>query len=276
MARGVWQKVRQLLAGGPAVFFCAVVLPFIVIGIYAFVTGILLEPSQLPNFHSEAGPIEQITAGLMLVAAGVALTIAFKLKSRGHGRLWQAWYVLIAAGALFVCLEEISYGQHLMGWQAPEYFQEHNKQREMNLHNLYGDGVSSTLRKVVNTALPLGAILVPLVLMRRPESFRRGDWTWYTVPRLEMAVWVAVAGLSSAVRKLGGFTGEGDWAGSLSEFKEMLWACALLMYLGVMWRRMLTREVTPQSDAAETAAGRAQSTQRPGHEAQVAPINRPS
>lgn len=241
MAGQGWQSVRQMLGGGPVVRFCAIGLPFVVIGIYALVTGVVLESSQLPAFHSEAGPVELVTAGLMLIAAVAALTLAIKLGRRGHGRLWVAWYLLLAAGALFVCLEEISYGQHMMGWQSPEYFEEHNKQGEMNVHNLYGDALSSGMRKAVNTALPLGAILIPLVLMRRDASYRRGDWTWYTVPKLEIAVWVAVAGLSSAVRKLGDFS-DGHWNGSLSEFKEMLWACALLMYLGVMWRRLVTRE----------------------------------
>ena len=233
------QATRQTwIDGGAVVWFCALALPLLVVGIYALITGVVLEPGDLPAFHSEAGPVELVTAALMLVAAIWAGRLAVRVKRLGGPGIWRGWYWLLAAGALFVCLEEISYGQHMMGWEAPEYFQEHNKQREMNVHNLYGDTLSSTMRKAVNAALPIGAILVPLVLMRRRQSYVRGDWTWWSAPRLELAVWVLVAALSTAVRKLGGFTGEGDWRGSLSEFKEMLWACALLMYLGVMWRRM--------------------------------------
>ena len=246
------------MEGGWWLSFCALGLPLLVAGGYAVVTGLILSPEQLPAFHAETGPVETVTAVVMLATAGAAALLALKLRRNAAApRRWQVWYLLIAAGALFVFMEEISYGQHWFGWTSPAYFQEHNKQRELNLHNLYGDALSSSMRKAVNVGLPLGVLVLPLVFMRRPNTYRPGHWTWYALPRLDLAVWVLLAALLSPIRKLGGFTGEGNWAGSLSELKELMWACALLMYVAVMWRRLLgagRRAVAGPDDAAAGVA----------------------
>jgi hypothetical protein len=49
-----------------------------------------------------------------------------------------AFWFLAGVGVfcLFVAGEELSWGQRLLGWRAPEYFLEHNFQQELNLHNV--------------------------------------------------------------------------------------------------------------------------------------------
>ena len=46
------------------------------------------------------------------------------------------WYGLITAGSLFISMEEISWGQRLIGFEEPKFWAEHNAQSEFTFHNL--------------------------------------------------------------------------------------------------------------------------------------------
>lgn len=46
-----------------------------------------------------------------------------------------ALYLLFAAGAFFVGMEEISWGQRILGFQEPEFWTKHNVQSEFTFHN---------------------------------------------------------------------------------------------------------------------------------------------
>ena len=118
------------------------------------------------------------------------------------------WYALFTLGVIVIFLEETSYGQHYLGFASPEYFEANNKQSEMNLHNLYGDKPSSTLRRIANTGLPLFCIAAPALVMRfRNDAYEPRGWAWYIMPRWELVLWVIVAALISPIRKMGGFSG---------------------------------------------------------------------
>jgi hypothetical protein len=55
-----------------------------------------------------------------------------KNKLTLHGFL----YGLLAIGLLFVCIEELSWGQRILKIASPSYFERHNIQQEITLHNL--------------------------------------------------------------------------------------------------------------------------------------------
>lgn len=55
-------------------------------------------------------------------------------------KLLISGYSLIAAGLLFIALEEISYGQRLFGIETPYFITKVNYQSELNLHNII-DGI---------------------------------------------------------------------------------------------------------------------------------------
>jgi hypothetical protein len=221
----------------------AALFPVMLCLVYALTLSIL-PPVHWPFFHSEWGPVELLTATAFAVTAGLAALTALRLGRRSAGAAvgpWWArlWFVAFAAGALFMFLEETSFGQHYWGYDSPDFFEQHNKQSEMNLHNLMGDKPSSTLRRIADAGLPVFAIVAPLVFGRGRDAYRRGHWTWYILPRWEMAAWVVLAAVSSPVRKLAfGDDARHEFRGSLSEFKELLWAGALLTYAWCMWRRL--------------------------------------
>ena len=102
-------------------------------------------------FVSEFGPVGARHRG----GFGAAAVLAFGLAARSRGIApagVRVLYLLFALGALFAALEEISYGQHFVGWQSPRWFAEQNAQHETNLHNLFGDRPGKTLRNVALVA----------------------------------------------------------------------------------------------------------------------------
>ncbi|TDI54325.1 MAG: hypothetical protein E2O93_09255, partial [Alphaproteobacteria bacterium] len=54
----------------------------------------------------------------------------------GQKRLRNPGLILLAIGSLLIALEEISWGQRILGFQTPEFLASSNKQGEATLHNL--------------------------------------------------------------------------------------------------------------------------------------------
>ena len=81
---------------------------------------------------------------------------------------WRSgWFIIgLAIFCILVAMEEISWGQRLIGYRPPEYFLEYNFQQELNFHNV----IDTDLRKAgfalvvfgYGAALPLLG-LIPLV-----------------------------------------------------------------------------------------------------------------
>jgi hypothetical protein len=70
------------------------------------------------------------------VAAGVVALIAGFVCKRNGKRLEFTFLLVLGLGLLFAGLEEINWGQRLFGIKTPAYFQQHNEQQELNIHNL--------------------------------------------------------------------------------------------------------------------------------------------
>ena len=96
-----------------------------------------------------------------LISIGVALQ-----KSR-----YRWFFVLFALAALYVVLEEISWGQRIFGFATPEFLREHNLQGEANLHNIFTGPYSTLLKDVLSIAVAAGlfsyGLLFPLALSLR-------------------------------------------------------------------------------------------------------------
>ncbi len=67
--------------------------------------------------------------------------------------LQMPWFVFgLGLFCLLVAMEEISWGQRLLGYRAPDYFLEQNFQQELNLHNI----IDKSFRKLVMKIILLG------------------------------------------------------------------------------------------------------------------------
>jgi hypothetical protein len=109
-----------------------------------------LDPDGYYRAVQEDEALEWTTFWLFVVAG---LCFGRQALHQRAGGLRDVW--LPAGIALFcglVAMEEISWGQRLIGYRPPTYFLQHNFQQELNIHNVAG----SWLRKAVLMAIVLG------------------------------------------------------------------------------------------------------------------------
>lgn len=123
-----------------------------------------LRPGEYDALMQEDRLVEWWTAALFLAAA--ALTLGKAIKARRLGD------VLVALFCLFVALEEVSWGQRLLGYTPPAVFLEHNTQQETTLHN-FADVFGKP--KWVLSAILMGfGTLLPIVArVARSTAFSR-------------------------------------------------------------------------------------------------------
>ena len=158
-----------------------------------FLVMFVMRPVKPHWYISEQSPHE-IGAGLLFLAAGAgAIWLVVRLWSKLPKRARSVWLVFVAA-ALFIGLEELSYGQHLFMWKSPEFFEKVNVQHEINLHNLGSQRPQRAIRNAGEALLPIWCLVLPAVLMWKvKDAYRPGHWSWYLVPRWELAATVGGA-----------------------------------------------------------------------------------
>ena len=94
--------------------------------------------------------LEWVTFWAFLLASVYYLLGARRDRRRRGGLPW--FHIGLAAFCLLVALEEISWGQRLIGYRAPELFLTRNFQQEFNLHNV----ADYSLRRVLMLLILLG------------------------------------------------------------------------------------------------------------------------
>jgi tetratricopeptide (TPR) repeat protein len=98
--------------------------------------------------------------------------------SKSH---FKWFFALLAAAAFYTFLEEISWGQRLIGFDTPGFFSENSYQDEANLHNLLTGPVETWAKTALTYLLALGfigyGVIFPLTLKARwkPALFL-GRW----------------------------------------------------------------------------------------------------
>lgn len=97
---------------------------------------ILVGPTseQWRYMSSEGSLSEYGTAIAYLLMPVFTYPIAKQFRRQGN-RLMSTTYWVLTAAAFFVGMEEISWGQRLLGYEEPEFWSKHNVQSEFTFHN---------------------------------------------------------------------------------------------------------------------------------------------
>ncbi len=172
----------------------------------------------------EGGFVEYATVIAFVLVGVFAWPLAQGFR-RGGEKLLALGYFGLTGLAAFVALEEISWGQTLLGWQESAFFESYNVQEETNLHNLVwfqqylGDAV------ILGSLGLLGLCVVWPGLRKRVSARLRGygdwlvpEWCWAGCFLITLVVYVALEGPDS-----GGFLISRD-----QEFVELLFAGGIL------------------------------------------------
>ena len=131
--------------------------------------------------YGENGWIEILTVIFLLIAILFGMMFLLLLRVPGHD--WVLWWmVILVLGSIYFAGEEVSWGQHIFGWEASEYWQSLNDQGETNLHNT-GPLFDQIPRALLSVAALVGGVLVPLYLFltkRRLDKASLHYWLWPT------------------------------------------------------------------------------------------------
>ena len=168
------------------------------IGFFFFYTNI----SLFEKYVQEDGVAEWLTVAGLLSGSIVCFIRFVKLLNKK-----SRWFLVVTLGlALFLFFaagEEISWGQRIFGLRTPEYFQEHNAQKETNLHNLVIGGVK--LNKLVFSVILVGLlgiflVVVPWLYQKKTGIKKVLDASAVPVPRLYQVIgFLLVFGLTSLI-----------------------------------------------------------------------------
>lgn len=111
---------------------------------------------------NEDGVVELLGALGFVLTAGLMLLGFSRARRAGESRVKQSIYVTMSIVFLFAAGEELSWGQHLLGWRTPEALVEANRQDETNIHNLEVLGELDEYRLFTLLWFPF-VLLVPLL-----------------------------------------------------------------------------------------------------------------
>lgn len=96
---------------------------------------------------------------------------------------YRLFFLVLALGCFYVSMEEISWGQRVLNLATPDFFQKHNIQNEINLHNLFTGPVSSLTKQLITYGLAMGLVLYGIVF---PLMVR---WGWsMAAPLLRLGI----------------------------------------------------------------------------------------
>jgi hypothetical protein len=194
----------------------------------------------------ELGFVELATVAFLIPAIGFGL-ICLKQQHVLPGIGLRLWIAGLTVGCFYFAGEELSWGQHLIGWQTPEAIASINDQQETNLHNM-----SSWLDQKPRLLLELWVLVggvgyggVRLLSRRRvdPESVQ--DWFW---PTREVTLCAVLAIVVRIPERWSKWTDEPlpPWLSiRLSELQELFFATVLLIYLWSLARRLSHLGITP-------------------------------
>lgn len=122
---------------------CALVIAGLAVGLILLIGSLLAwgEAITALQLIREDGPYESLGALASLAAGVTFLYLAFHAPGRDSTneaqppRRW--WYAVLGIGLITMFVEEISWGQRVLGFSTPEWLENENRQQEFNLHNLF-------------------------------------------------------------------------------------------------------------------------------------------
>ena len=215
---------RLVFAGRMSRYIVGLSVVFVAVLAVLYVYAVLGTPVYETMF-AEDGPAEDMTAVLFFVAAA-AYVVALKRYIAWPDRMPIVAIVmaLCLVVALFLGLEEISYGQRIFGWATPEVMAS-NIQHESNLHNFLTYSELDVIEWLGSAAVFVACCII--VYVRATRSWRM----------LEFAPHANLLPLAAAVAVFGSY----GWFGEVFENSTALFV--------MLYGLQLVRQTGPAREA---------------------------
>lgn len=198
---------------------------------------ITLPNSILRPLHGENGPVELLQFFVISAAFFVAISILFKMD-RKKQKWVTAWISIAAICSFYVAWEEISWGQHILEWNTPEFWSQVNDQQETNLHNV-SSWLDQKPRLLLEIGVLVGGLIIPALMAYKrnllPERFT------IIYPPAQICITAGIAVIVKVTEKVGDamdvfFFERG------SEIIEFYLFYFVLLYLLEMRKRLVKKE----------------------------------
>lgn len=181
--------------------------------------------------------------GIGIISA--AVIVAFILARSTVEMDWRLkmWLALFIVAMIFFAGEDLNWGQHYLGWTPPDYFMEHNREEETNLHNMWPLLFNRLPRGLVNTWLIVACLIVPLG-WRFPVTLLRNIVPPVLWPDRRLMFPAAMVFAVKGLRHLGsGVSGAENWLLGVrhSEIEEVMIMCVLVLYALMLRERLVGR-----------------------------------
>jgi len=138
------------------------------LALLAFQFGLefMFSSAELAVLMSENGPVE-LLQWLAIAGALIAAIVAlFSVSPRNQPGLFL-WILIAFLACLYVTGEEVSWGQHILNWDTPEYWKAVNDQHETNLHNT-SSWLDQKPRLILFIGIVISGIIIPVLQRYRP------------------------------------------------------------------------------------------------------------
>ncbi|PTN08010.1 hypothetical protein [Mangrovibacterium marinum] len=149
-------------------------------------------------FTQEDGMVENLTSLFLFAASGVCIYRLIQYKKAQKPGLWLLTAAVLALLFFFAGGEEISWGQRIFGIQSGEFFLEHNKQAETNLHNLIVGGTNINkliFSQILFVVMVIYFLFARLLVNKIPFIARLEQQFNVPLPKIQHAVvMIVVAG----------------------------------------------------------------------------------
>ncbi|MGV8092118.1 MAG: hypothetical protein AB2L24_09675 [Mangrovibacterium sp.] len=151
---------KKKLISGIEILTTAALFIFIGYGLYL---GFIKGQERFFDYVEEDGFVENLTTIFLFLCSVICLYRVFEYRKMKK-TLWLFTYLMLAILFFFAAGEEISWGQRIFGIESSEFFLEHNKQAETNLHNMIVKG--KNLNKLIFAAPVFIVLTIYFVFLR--------------------------------------------------------------------------------------------------------------
>lgn len=212
----------------------------------ALTVGQIVTHAIAPRFYAKyialgETALTEIATPILLVPA-----VLFGLLIVRHGKRlpnrWLVWWaVVLTLGSVYFAGEELSWGQHWIGWESPDFFANVNRQGETNFHNTTS-WANEKPRLLLELFVLVGGVLVPLIRPRQLRLDEPDHWShWFWPARICIPIAVMISLVKIPDRIADKISDEHvphilDYYGN--EAQELLLANFMLVYLGAIYRRL--------------------------------------
>lgn len=188
--------------------------------------------------NEEKGFVEVSTV-IILIPAIIFGWCSFKSPNKLINKKIRAWFFLIFLTCVYFAGEEISWGQHLFGWETPLAIKKINDQNETNIHNI-SSWFDQKPRMLFEIWVLFCGIIIPAIAIIKNKSLSKEEWRYWFYPSWILMPTACIAILIKVPERIDGLINLNLIKHHVrySEIQELYFAYFLMLYLLVIYKRL--------------------------------------